>query len=58
MNQSHRFRKGTCIFCGAKIDILQEYNTHLSVYVDVSIPVCPKCNIKEIKYIDMGVYVR
>lgn len=50
MNQTHRIRKGKCMFCGVKVDILQHYNTHLSEYEDVSIPICRTCAmIKEIE---------
>lgn len=50
MNQTHRLRKGKCMFCDVEVDILQVYNTHLSQYEDVSIPVCRTCMlIKEIE---------
>lgn len=50
MNQAPCIRKGKCMVCGVDVDILQVYNTHLSQYVDVSIPICPKCMlIKEIE---------
>lgn len=50
MNQTPRIRKGKYMFCGAEVNIFQLYYTHLSEYVDVSIPICPKCAmIKEIE---------
>lgn len=41
MNQTPRIRKGKCMFCGAEVNIFQLYYTHLSEYVDVSIPIWP-----------------
>lgn len=56
MNQQQRFRKGNCIFCGAKINILQQYNTQLSEYVDVSIPACRNARcLKRQKKVKRGV---
>lgn len=50
MNQGYRYRKGNCMFCGVEVDIVQRYNTHLSEYEDVSIPICHTCAmIKEIE---------
>lgn len=48
MNQTPRIIKRTCCICRERsVWVKQEYDTHLSDYVDLEIPICEECREKE-----------
>ena len=48
MNQTPRIIKRTCCVCrGRSAWVRQDYDTHLSDYIDLEMPICEECRKKE-----------
>ena len=48
MNQTPRIIKRTCCVCrGRSVWVRQDYDTHLSDYIDLEMPICGECRKKE-----------